>query len=430
MRRILLYVALLPLFLFCRLEAGAHVPPQEHAVHTIGDTEGVDSLELYKRLYRNAPDEFRSDGVPNVAFIGKNSKFIVGFGGYAKAVIGWDIGHPIESADEFITSQIPMHPMEGDRVRFNLSAQQSHLFVNFVALPGSQNEIGAFVSANFLNNYMPVLQFAYLKYRGFEAGYDYSLFSDPACGAPAVDYEGPCSSTANPVAGIRYLWPLGKQQKWLLGVGLELPQTSFTVIPGHTKQVTQAVPDIPVALRYEWNEGGSWTRVSAMFRNLMYRDLPQAKNHDKFGYGFQLSGGWYFLDKFIFFYQGVWGKGIASMVQDTVDEGLDMTPGLAPDTLDPVMLWGFCGALQYDINDRFCCSTTYSQLRTYADNFNSEDPEWGELYRYAQYSCTNVFCHVTSHFDVGLEYIWGRRTNYDGLKCADNRIQAMFQLSF
>lgn len=415
---------------FFSVNMTAH-PPQEKVVKLYGSGQDVDSTAVYGIFHRNAPEDFQVQGVPSAALVGKNGNFMIGFGGYAKAVVGMDFGHPIPSPDEFITSHIPMGPTEGNGAKFNLSAQQSHLFLNFVALPGSDNEVGAFISANFLDNYVPMLQFAYLKYRGLQVGYDYSLFSDPACGGPAIDYEGPCSSTANPVAGLNYSVELGRNREWTLAAGVELPVVSFTTVEGESATVTQRVPDIPVAVQYAWNDGNSWTRLSAIFRDMAYRDLLTRRNHYKLGYGFQLSGAFTFLDKFTLYCQGVWGRGIGSMIQDTLDEGLDLTPSAdRPGALETVMLWGAYATLQYDITDKWCCSATYSQVRTYSDFYEEGTTPRADLYRYAQYVSGNLFWHVSNCFDIGLEYLWGRRANYDGLKCADNRLQMGFQLSF
>lgn len=403
---------------------------EEHKITTFGNKEALDSTNIYGILHHNAPEDFQISGVPSVAVVGKNGKFLLGLGGFVKAVVGWDFGHPISSPDEFITSQIPMVPVDGDGSRFNLSAQQSHIFINFVALPGTGNEIGAFVSANLLNGYAPMLQFAYLKYRGLQAGYDYTLFSDPSCGAPAVDYEGPSSNTSNPVAGISYTWEPEPHGRWEVSGGIELPQTSFTTVEGKTKKVYQQMPDIPLAGKFSWDEGNSWVRTSVILRNLTYRNILERKNHNKFGYGFQVSGAVNFLQRLTFFYQGVWGIGISSLVQDAVDEGLDLVPVKNGNALKPVEALGGFGSLLYEISSRFSASVTYSQFRTYIKPYEDGSTPWADQYKYAQYVSANVFFQATSYFSIGLEHIWGRRVNYDGLKCADNRLQAGFQLSF
>ena len=424
-KTVLLVIALT----YAMMSMGAS-PKQEKKITTFGHKEDVDSTQLYGILHHNAPEDFKNPGVPAVAVVGKDGKFILGVGGFIKAVTGFDFGHPIPSADEFITSHIPMQPMDGDGTRYNLSAKQSHIFLNFVALPGTGNEIGAFISANLLNDYLPTIQYAYLKYRGLKAGYDNALFSDPACGAPAVDYEGPSSNTASPVGGISYSWEPNPHGRWMLALGIELPQASFTTVDGRTKYVYQRCPDIPLAAKFAWDEGNSWVRASAVMRVLTYRDVPTATNHNKFGYGFQLSGGYNFLEKFTLYYQGVWGKGIGSLIQDTNGEGLDMTPSDHGMNLSPVMLWGGFVSFLYDIDSHFSTSVTYSQLRTYADAFQGGTTAWGDLYKYAQYVSANLFFQATSFFEIGIEHIWGRRVNYDGLKCGDNRLQLAFQLSF
>lgn len=55
---------------------------------------------------------------------------------------------------------------------------------------------------------------------------------------------------------------------------------------------------------------------------------------------------------------------------------------------------------------------------------------WGSSYKYAQYILGNVFYNVNSIVQVGLEYIYGRRMNYDGTQSHDNRLEAMLQVSF
>ena len=422
-----LIVLTLTLISIINLEAHLHYAGK---VHTFGDDEKMDSLATYQAFHRNAPVEFHTPGIPTLAYVGKNGMFVVGIGGYIKTIFGCDFGHPVDSPDEFITANIPMRNMEGDGSKFNLSAQQSQLFINFVAFPGTYDEIGAFISANFLNNYVPVLQFAYLKYRGIQAGYDYSLFSDPSCSAPAVDYEGPSSSTASPVTSLRYSHYFGKQREWTLGIGIEYPSISGTATDGKSRIVTQRVPNIPVAAKYTWSGGDSWVQLAGIFRNLYYRDIVKSKNIDKPGYGFQLTSGIKFLDKLTLYCQGIWGKGIGTLIQDTQDENLDLVPTGNGSELSPVMMWGTTAALEYDINDKFCCSATYSQVRAYADSFSNGDNSWADMYKYAQYVSTNFFWHVTSYFDVGLEHIWGRRVNNDGMKCGDNRLQGMLQLSF
>lgn len=426
-----LFVATLSMCVFAAAFAGqADSTGNQKKVYKFGDVEALDSATMAERFVNNAPGDFPIEAVPGAVYVGKNNKFLLGVGGFVKAVAGFDFGHPVPSADEFITSEIPMGPTEGNGAKFNLSAMQTHVYINFLALPGSDDEIGVFASANLLDDYTPTVQYAYLRYRGLKAGYDNTLFSDPQCGPPSVDYEGPCSNTASPIGGISYLWSPKKNPAWEMGAGIELPHTSFTTVDGRTGYVYQRVPDIPLAVRFKWGDGASWVRTSAILRTLTYRDLPQTHNINKIGYGFQLSGAWYFLDRFTFYYQGVWGKGIASLIQDTADQGLDLVPTADDKRLSAPMQWGGFAALQCEISSKVVASATYSQVRAYVNDYDGGSTEWPDLYKYTQYFCANIFYQPKPFFEAGMEYIWGRRTNQDGLKCADNRLQLSLQLTF
>lgn len=399
-------------------------------IHLFGHTEIVDSTLLEIHFHKNAPRDFPVHPVPGAVYVGKDNKFLLGLGGFIKVITGVDVGHPIENTDEFITSQIPMGAMDGNNVKYSLSAKQTHVYLNFIALPGEDDEIGAFISANLLNDYIPVVQYAYLRYRGLKAGYDNTVFSDPECGGPTVDYEGPCSNTASPVGGISYIWSPKKRPQWELSAGIEQPQASFTTIEGKTNQVHQRVPDIPMAARFKWDDEASWVRGSAILRTLTYRDITQSRNHSRLGYGFQVSGAYYFLDRLTFYWQGVWGKGIGSIIQDTAGEEIDLTPTDNGETLEPAMEWGGFLSLECEITPKLTASATYSHLRAYAQEYEGGTTEWPNLFKYTQYVSANLFYRPLPFFEIGLENIWGRRVNQDGMKCADNRLQLAFQLEF
>ena len=183
----------------------------------------LNSELLYKSLDRNTPHQFAGISKPSFAFASKNSKFVMSVGGFVKLTAGEDIGHPVESPDLMTTADIPMHDMDGNGAAFKMSARQTQLYLNMVALPGTADEVGAFVSANLINDYVPSLVYAYLRYRGIQAGYDYTLFSDTKATPSYIDYEGPNAATPIPTTGIRYTVDFGKEKNWKFAIGAELP---------------------------------------------------------------------------------------------------------------------------------------------------------------------------------------------------------------
>lgn len=406
-------------------------PTSRHPKEIAGsksDEQRNDSV-MHHTLEENSPGEFHMPGVARFAFRGRENKFYLSVGGYAKTTVSYDFGSPLSNPNEFIVADIPMHPAPGNGGQIQFSAMQSHLCLNFVGLPETDNQIGVFIGANFLNDYSPVLQFAYMRYRGIKAGYDYSIFSDPDAGVNTIDYEGPNASTAIPVALVEYSHSFGKHKEWTVGGGLQNPMYSVTT-GKHTTAVNQRMPDIPVFARYSWDGGDSWIRMAAVFRQLLYHNAS-GSNVAKLGWGIQISGSAVLTPALTAYWQGVYGRGISSYIQDLYGAGLDMTPDPSnPYVMNPVKAWGGYAGLQYEISPKVSCGAAYSHVRTYADRYNGGETSWNDQYRYAQYAVANVFWHITPWFQTGLEYIYGRRVDYSGVQAHDNRIQTMLQLNF
>ena len=415
------------------LPAFSHIEPdksQHHSLHTL--VHDADEEKVHSILDNNSPQEFHHPG-PRFAIVGKDEKFYLSISGYVKATASYDFGSVIDNPNEFVTAAIPTPGDPMNKGLFQFSAMQSHLNLNFVALPGTSNQVGAFLGMTFLDNYTPSLEFAYLKYRGLEAGYDYSLFSDPSAAAPTIDYEGPNASTAIQVGTVNYTFLFGKKKEWSAGAGLEMPVFSATNA-SRTAGIYQRVPDIPAFISYSWNEGTGWVRFSAILRNLFYHDMTSEKTVDKPGYGVMISGSSEICPRLTGFWQALYGNGIASRIQDLDGEGLDMVPDPSdPSRLNPVKAWGAFAGLQYNFSDNVFATASYSHVRTYAKTFAdgaADTTPWGDMYRWAQYVTGNLFWNITSNIQTGVEYIYGRRMNYDGTQAHDNRLQCMIQLSF
>lgn len=394
----------------------------------VGDTtRGKEVIDVF---IQNAPKAFTAPGAPRFALIGKDHKFYLGIGGYAKTTVSFDWGNPIKNATNFTTSAIPMNGIrKGDGGLLQFSAATSNLFINFVGLPGDDNQLGVYLNGNFLGNgYGFELQYAYLTYRGITAGYNYSLFSDMAAAPPTIDNENAPGFTAIPNMVVDYVYTI--DPKWSVGIGAELPIASATTNET-TYLVNQRIPDIPAYVQFNWDEGASWLRVSGLLRNMQYHDVLAGKNRTNTAWGVKASGSWNFYRKLIAFYQAAYGKGITSYFQDLYEGGLDMVPDADKNgRLKNVEAWGGYFGLQYNFSKSTFMSCTYSHVRDYADRYVEGSVAWGDQYKYAQYLVTNVFWNLTSNLQMGVEYLWGRRVNMDGNNHHDNRLQAMLQLNF
>ncbi|MDE6337984.1 MAG: hypothetical protein K2L34_15575 [Muribaculaceae bacterium] len=416
MKKLLLLSALFPLAAFA----------QQNEI-----VEPVDTIPLYDVLHQNAPHFMNIPDVPRFALLGKEHKFYMGIGANVKAVGVYDAGNPIADPNSFVTSAIPMTVAPGNGGKFSLSAQQTNFYINVVALPNTKNQLGAYVDIAFVGeNYAPKLNHAYLKYRDITAGYTFSIFSDAAAAPTTIDWQGINAYTGAKMGMVSYQPRFGKNKEWGIGVGLDMPNLSLTNAD-KTTTVNQRVPNIPFYVQRSWADNKGWLRFSGLIRNLYYRDLNTDKNVDKIGWGVKASGKTPIYGGLSGMYQAAYGKGIASYIQDLGGTGMDLMPD--PNNageLKPVGVWAGYAGLQYDFNSRVSSTVAYGHVRTYAKDFHDSSADWDNGYKYAQYIVGNVFWNVNSIVQVGAEYLYGRRVNYDGRQAHDNRVELQLQVSF
>lgn len=398
---------------------------EESEIHFINTDR---SSEVYDVMQENAPGDAVLKDVPRFALIGKNHKFYVGLGANAMLVGDFDCGHPLDNANKFIPADIPMTVEPGSGGQFLLSAAQSDFYLNFVGLPGSDNQIGIFIDVNFMaGNHSPALHHAYLKYRGITAGHTISIFTDLGAKPASIDYQGPNALTFMGHPNISYTGKFGRGKAWSAAIGLDLPEYSATYSE-YTNKATQRIPDIPIYLQRSWADGKGWLRASAIFRTLTYRDIVLDKNHNTFGWGVKLSGKTPICGGLSAMWEGVYGKGVSSYIQDLTGKGMDLSPNPGQNgKLSAVPAWGAYGTLQYQICPRVLVNATYSQVRTYAKDWNVT--EWGESYKWAQYVTANCFWKLNSFAQFGVEYLYGRRMDYNGMQAHDNRLSLMLKVS-
>lgn len=388
--------------------------------------QGQDTVVL-KVLEENAPKYFNAPGMPRFSVIGKDQEFYLGIGGYIRGTLSYDLGNPIESPMYFITSAIPMDNAPGNRQLFQMSAASSNIFFNFVALPQTEDKVGAYVDFGFgegLDRYGFSLKAAYLTYRNWIVGYTTSLFTDGAAAAQTIDQQGPNAMTFLFNTVIDYQRSFGRH--WKFGIGAEYPSVNAT-FGKEERLVNQRLPDIPLYIQYTWKDGTGWLRFSALMRNMYYYNNLEGKDSHEMGIGFKLSGASPMGKKFTLFSQSVYGRGIASYVQDLQGLGLDMVPveGGGMEGVDVVA--SYLG-LQYKINGKLSTSATFSEVKCFMPD-NAVDLG-GDVYHNAVYVVSNLIYRISPVLSTGVEYLWGSRKNRDGTFKQDNRIQMSLRVNF
>ena len=391
--------------------------------------ETADSANVYKAMSENAPGREKMRDVPRFTLVGKDDKFYLGFGANLKMVGDFDWGHPVDNANEFAPADIPMSIKDGNGGKTQFSIGQSDFYMNFVALPGTANQLGIFLDINFLGSSVKTvaLHHAYLKYRGLTAGYVVSTFTDLAAEPYAIDFAGPNSITFERNPNISWTQKFGKDKMWSAALGVDMPVFSaanMTAGKG-TTFVNQRMPDIPFYLQRSWADGKGWFRASAIFRDLYYRNTVTGRNEGELGWGVKVSGKSPIVGGLSCAWQAVYGKGVSAYINDLGGQGLDLVGSTTDGKMQTVKAWGAYGTLRYDFSPKVFMNATYSHVRAYAPT----DVMDGTTYKYGQYVTTNLIWKINSFASCGVEYLWGRRVDLSGMQAHDNRVMLMLQVS-
>lgn len=384
---------------------------------------------LIRVLYENAPKYFNAPDMPRFTIIGKQRAFYLGIGGFVKGTLSYDLGNPIQSPIYFEPSSIPMTKVAGNNSLVQFSAATSNLFFNFVGMPHSKNQIGAYINFNFsgtANTYGFSLRGAYLTYRNFLVGYNSSLFTDGAACTPTIDQQGPNAMTFVFNTVINYQYSFNNHYKF--GVGLEMPSVNATY-GSVNYAVNQSIPDIPFYLQYNWKNAQGWIRLSGLWRNMYYRDVKKDENIDAMGWAVKLSGGVPLCSKATMFFQGVYGYGIGSYIQDMQGLGLDVVPDYKDaGKMKPVEAFGVYGGIQTQLCKKILTSATYSFVRSYLPESYINPPS--STYKSATYIVANMFYSITPTVTTGIEYLWGYRKNINNNFKQDTRLQMALRVNF
>lgn len=397
--------------------------------------------EVFNVLIENAPEEPTYPNLPRFALVGKDNKFYFSVGATLKATTSFDWGNPLNDPALFIPAAIaPVTPGNGGELQ--MTVKRSMVNFNFVALPGTDNQFGVYINLYFSgngNNYGAALQHAYAKWRGFTVGYKNTLYADGAASPYTIDTEGPNSAPGIWNTCLDYEHAFGG--KFKMGAGLELPLYSVTStsnslyridnepIIGKASSVSQRIPDIPMYVQYTFNSNGH-IRFTGLLRTLTYRDEIFNKNKNKMGYGLKLSG-FYNFGPIVAYWMGQYGKGMASYMQDNYDLGLDLVPSSTiPGEMQLTKGWGGYLGLQFNFSKKLFSTLLYSHLRNYMEAYNGGDLTYSNQYQWGQYACANMIYSCNPFMQLGVEYLYGRRMNFDKDQVHDNRIQAMFQITF
>lgn len=379
--------------------------------------------EIMEMFAKSQSPHFQDPKAPRFLLVDQKRRFAFGIGGYVKLTTSYDFRGIANNLD-FITYDIPTPNSRANNSQYQMDASTSRLFFKLVGNTKALGDFVAYIETDFRgNNYALRLRQAYISARGFLLGQAWSTFSDLASVPPTIDFEGPNANTTLRNVQIRYTHKFNTH--WQAALAVEAPNVSATT-DKFNSVIKQRMPDIPAYVQYSWGSQ-SHIRATGLLRGFSYRNTLTDNNNMQLGWGAQLSGLSNITSKAVLYYQATYGKGIAQYIDDISGVNLDLVPNMHKGgDLQTLPMYGLMGGLQYNISKTVLASASYSQVRVYSQNgYYAPDQ-----YKYAQYIVGNVFWNVTTNFQLGMEYLYGRRVNMDHEAGHANRIQVMAQYNF
>jgi hypothetical protein len=397
----------------------------ERVISLSGSTDKA--KDLVAILYNRQELHHSDPSAPRFLFVDSKGRVALGIGGYVKGSVQYDFRGSINDGSSFTTYDIPVPSDPAQREAFFANANHSTLFLQMLGRTDHFGTYEMYIQTNFSGGgpgaYGLKLKQAYLRLGYVTAGLTNSTFVDGAAGTPTIDDQGPSGEVGAKNILLQYRPRLSEHIT--AAVSVENPSASYT-LDDNVKAISQRVPDIPVFIQYAWGGGESHVRLSALLRNLSYRDLVAGTNRFATGWAAQLSGAISFAPAFRLYYQGAYGHGYGRYVNDLAEADADLIPcaGKAGRMHAPAMS-NFELGLQYNFSPKAYIAGAYSQAHLYEATHLGPD-----TYKRGQYVTVSGFYNIISDFTIGLEYLHGSRTNVDHSHGSANRVMGMMKLSF
>lgn len=391
-------------------------------VNVVSVSKENDLHNFYTMMKEAFPLAYNDPAAPRFIFFDNDKRFIFGIGGMVQISGVYDF-NGVESYDDFTTSTIaPKHHQPG--ASYGISIGQSRIFFKLLG-DTKLGRIVSYIEMEFDGpNNNPVLNQAFVQFKGFTLGKAWSTFCDMTAVPTTIDQEGPSSAVEIRQPQIRYTYHFTPQ--WQAALALEYAVPDYTnQINDYTGSIRQRIPDIPLVVRYT-SKGGSHLQAGAILRNLYYKDNIKDKDKRVTGWGVNLSGDLNLTKNTSFMFQGVYGKGIANYIQDISSLGYDLVPSTTTNgRLKASDMWGMYAAIQQNWTANLYSSLMYSYARM--ENIGALS---NTDYKYAQYAAVNLLWNFTEYGTTGIEYVFGRRNNFDKTYGNASRINLMVKYNF
>ncbi|MDE6283709.1 MAG: hypothetical protein K2L97_06945 [Muribaculaceae bacterium] len=431
-------------------------------IYEVGNLEIVSTMahpEVKEAVERARPLEPGSIPTPKFTIRTHNNKFMMTIGGKINPTLGYDIGNNLYSTDagsSFVVGDIPVPALAGHKGDFFINALNGNIDFTVIGFGGTRDQVTGYIKLGTNGNSKGVLlKRAYVAWRNVSAGLMTTLACDPLGSQPStIDPQGPNGEVNTASYQIRYVSPSYDGFRFAASIERPTYYSSNGIYRGNdyrswyghqvNADVDQLIPDIPLWIEYQKSEQNR-IRFTAILRTFAYQNMLDAKRENLFAWGTMLSGNFSFYKPLTFYFQGVYGRGIANYIQDLQGRSLSFTPkDDAPGKMVANPMMGLVFGASYQATPRLQFNAVGSYARIWdvepyamSDDTTGQDANGATVniagdsnYRYGVYCAVNCYYQFTSYLQLGIEYDYGRRVTYGMGGANDSRIQTQLSLTF
>ena len=333
---------------------------------------------------------------------GKNVAMKIG--GYVKADFIYDFD-PIDSTDSFDTTQIPVGALPRTNSRFH--ARQSRLSFD-TRWKGGHEIVKIYVEGDFFSaNDNFRLRQAYGEYGRLLVGKTWTTFTDVAAAPATLDFEGSVSSVNRRQAQARYSFPICDD---LLTGALSLEDTRFIIDLDPASGTSRSPsPDFVGHVRLATDL--IQLQAAALYRKVGFQPTNQRIITKSAG-GMNFTSVLMLTGRTKAYSQVLFGRGIGSY------RSLPDAASLSADQAALLPMFGWMFGLTHEWNDLLSSNFTYAK-----NELDNTAGQADDSVKSTTYLAINLLAKPQDRMTVGIEYLYGTRTNKD-LQSADaHRVQ-------
>ncbi|MDE6449287.1 MAG: hypothetical protein K2L41_04310 [Muribaculaceae bacterium] len=401
---------------------------QGHKIVFVGDGEQAHEDSVMRMINMYYIDQFRHFKDPQAPYfllMSKDANLSMGVGG-AVRMRGWADFDGSIPANGFCPYLIPVPANPELRRRIGGTPAGTSLFFQVIGFNTVVKDFNAYIQCDFSGpeNVGFKLKKAYVTIQDWTVGYATTTFSDPSAETPTLDGAGPNGKASRAAMLVR--WMHSFSPRWSMAASVEMPSSRIDADGVGTKALADWMPDYVVFGQYGWSHD-QHVRLSGLLKVIPYRDLVAGVNRNVVGWAVQASAVVRPVNRLALYGILNAGRGYCSYVGDLSIGNYDLvSTGDDPGRMHAPMALGLSAGMKYNFRYNVYSCVAYGQARY----FNSHSDLIPSDYKRGHYLAVNLFWEMTPRLQVGVEYLWGQRTDFDGSHNHANRMDALFQFAF